>query len=49
MKMIMLEIADGFNLPRGVLFGFGTHADDDTGSMSKLVIATKEQKETFSL
>ena len=45
----MSKIVDYFDLQRGALFGFVTHADDDTGSLFKIIDATKEKKETIEL
>ena len=45
MKMMISKIADGFDLQRGAIFGFGTHANDDTGTLFKVANATEEEKE----
>ena len=45
MRMMISKIADGFDLQRGAVFGFGTHANDDTETLFKVVNATEEEKE----
>ena len=45
MRMMISKIADGFDLQRGAVFGFGTHANDDTGTLFKVATATDEEKE----
>ena len=45
MKMMISKIADGFDLQRGAIFGFGTHANDDTGSLLKVADATEKEKQ----
>ena len=40
MKLMISKIADGFDVQRGAIFGFGTHADDDTGPLLKVADAT---------
>ena len=37
------KIADGIDVQRGAIFGFGTHANDDTGSLFKVAEATDEE------
>ena len=40
MKLMISKIADFFDVQRGAIFGFGTHADDDTGPLLKVADAT---------
>ena len=49
MRMIISKIADGFDLQRGAVFGFGTHANDDTGTLFKVSSATDKEKEELEL
>ena len=44
-KMMLSKIADGFDLQRGAVFGFGTHANDDTGPLLKVADVTGKEKE----
>ena len=44
-NMMTAKIADGFDLQRGAVFGFGTHADDDKGSLFKISEATPREKD----
>ena len=37
------KIADGFDLQWGAVFGFSTHAEDDTGSLVKEANATEKE------
>ena len=48
MKLMTLKIADGFDVQRGAVFGFGTHADDDTGSLVKVANATEKEMEELN-
>ena len=48
MKIIISKIADGFDVQRGAIFGFGTHAEDDTGSLVKVSDATEEEMEELN-
>lgn len=43
MKLIVSKIADGFDVQRGAIFGFGTHANDDTGSVFNVSKATEDE------
>ena len=43
LRFFISKIADGFDLQKGVIFGFGTHADDDTSSVIKISYATEEE------
>ena len=45
MKTMISKIADGFDVQRGAIFGFDTHADDDTGSLVKVSDATEKEME----
>ena len=43
--MMIYKIADGFDLQRGAVFGFGTHANDDTGTLFKVANASDKEKD----
>ena len=45
MRMMIYKIADGFDLQRGAVFGFGTHANDDTGTLFKVANASDKEKD----
>ena len=47
MKLMTLKIADGFDVQRGAVFGFGAHADD-TGSLVKVANATEKEMEELN-
>ena len=42
------KIADGFDVQHGALFKFGTHADDDSGSLFKIADATTDEIEKLN-
>ena len=46
MKLIISKISDGFDLQQGAILGFGTHANDETGSVLKVSNVSVEEMES---
>ena len=47
-RLMISKIADGFDVQHGALFKFGTHADDDSGSLFKIADATTDEIEKLN-
>ena len=43
MKIMISKRADGSDVQRGAVFGFGTYAEDDTGSLMKVFDLTEKE------